>query len=295
MIGYVCKYTPIHIIESFGEQAVKIDPHVRGFDKAETIMHPNICTYAKAVLEECYRTGIYNVVLVNCCDSIKRLYDVLKNDPNFKFVHLIDVPRKKNKASDLLMKREILKFISSMEEFTEEKFDEDKFINIVNSIKIEESYNKSNINIALMGSRIRNSTIKQIEETWTSVNYNFTCTGNFDNSTKLMKNQDFILSYSAFLLNSFPCLRMVDIDDRVKVLNENLGNIDGIIYHTTKFCDAYSFEYARLKNLISVPLLKIETDYTEESNGQMKTRIEAFIETIKTKKNKEQINETETN
>ena len=100
MIGYVCKYTPVHIIESFGEQAIKIDPHVRGFDKAETMMHPNICTYAKAVLEQCYKAGINNIVLVNCCDSIKRLYDVLKNDDDFKFVHMIDVPRKKNKASD---------------------------------------------------------------------------------------------------------------------------------------------------------------------------------------------------
>mgnify|MGYP000849548616 CR=1 FL=1 len=295
MIGYVCKYTPVHIIESFGEQAIKIDPHVRGFDKAETMMHPNICTYAKAVLEQCYKTGIKNIVLVNCCDSIKRLYDVLKNDDDFKFVHMIDVPRKKNKASDLIMKREMLGFINAMEEFTSKKFDEDKFINIVNSAQITKPVNKSDTNIAIMGSRIRNSTIKQIEDTGASVSYNFTCTGDFDKSTKLMKNQDYILSYSSFLLNSFPCLRMVDIDERIKVLNENLDNIDGIIYHTTKFCDVYSFEYASLKNLVSVPMLKIETDYTEESNGQMKTRIEAFIETIKTTSNKEQIHENKTN
>lgn len=292
MIGYVCKYTPVHIIESFGEQPVKLDPHVRGFNRAETMMHSNICTYAKAVLEQCYKTGINNIVLVNCCDSIKRLYDVLKNDSSFKFVYMIDVPRKKSKASDLLMKREILRFINALEEFTQRKFDEDKFINIVNSAQIRKPVKKLGINIALMGSRIRNSTIKQIEDTGASVNYNFTCTGDFDKSTKLMKNQDNILSYSAFLLNSFPCMRMVDIDERKEVLNENLDNIDGIIYHTTKFCDAYSFEYASLKNLISVPMLKIETDYTEESNGQMKTRIEAFIETIKTRNSMVKTNET---
>lgn len=295
MIGYVCKYTPIHIIEAFNEEAVKIDPNVRGFDKAETIMHPNICTYAKAVLEECYKSGIYNIVLVNCCDSIKRLYDVLKSDTNFKFVYLIDVPRKRNKASELLMKREIVKFINSMEQLTGRKFNEEKFINIVNSYTIEGPCKKSNINIALMGSRVRNSTINQIEETGVSVNYNFTCTGNFAKSTKLIKNQDFLLSYSSFLLNSFPCMRMVHNEERVKILNENLEHIDGIIYHTTKFCDVYSFEYAKLKNLISVPMLKIETDYTEESNGQMKTRIEAFIETIKTRNKQENIKKSEIN
>ncbi|MEY8001409.1 acyl-CoA dehydratase activase [Clostridium sp. Mt-5] len=283
MIGYVCKYTPFHIMKTFGEEAVKIDPHVSGFDKAETLMHPNICTYAKAVLEECINSGIRNVVLVNCCDSIKRLYDVLKSSPDFNFVYLIDVPRKRNRASDLIMKNEIIKFINSMEKFTGKKFNEDKFIDIVNSRVPQKSSKRSDINIALMGSRVKDSTVKQIQDTGASVNFNFTCTGNFAKSTVLMKNEDFILSYASFLLNSFPCMRMVDNDDRIKILNENLGSIDGLIYHTTKFCDAYSFEYAKLRNSISVPMLKIETDYTEEGNGQMKTRIEAFIETIKSR------------
>ncbi|MHC6180128.1 acyl-CoA dehydratase activase [Clostridium sp. JNZ X4-2] len=283
MIGYVCKYTPFHIIKAFGEKTVKIDPHVSGFDKAETLMHPNICTYAKAVLEECINSAISNVVLVNCCDSIKRLYDVLKSSPDFNFVYLIDVPRKKNRASYLIMKSEIIKFINSMEKFTGKKFDEDKFIDIVNSEVPQKSSEPSDINIALMGSRVKDSTVKQIQDTGASVNFNFTCTGNFAKSTVLMKNEDFILNYASFLLNSFPCMRMVDNDHRIKILNENLGSIDGLIYHTTKFCDAYSFEYAKLRNIISVPMLKIETDYTEEGSGQMKTRIEAFIETIKSR------------
>lgn len=286
MIGYVCKYTPFHIIEAFGEKAVKIDPNVRGFDKAETLMHPNICTYAKAVLEECINSNIYNIVLVNCCDSIKRLYDVLKTDERFKFVYLLDVPRKRNKASDLMMKKQITNFIEVMEKYTGNKFDDDKFINLVNSCAEPKIENNSTINLAIMGSRIKDSTIKQITDADAGVNLNFTCTGDFSMTTKLNKNEDYLLSYSAFLLNSFPCMRMVENDDRIKVLNENLGSIDGIIYHTTKFCDAYSFEYAKLKNSISIPMLKIETDYTEKGNGQMKTRIEAFVETLKTKNSK---------
>lgn len=285
MIGYVCKYTPFHIIEAFGEKAIKIDPNVRGFDKAETLMHPNICTYAKAVLEECINSNLYNIVLVNCCDSIKRLYDVLKSNDKFNFVYLIDVPRKRNKASDLMMKKEITKFIKAMEDFTGNDFDDDKFINLVNSGAEPKKQDDASLNIALMGSRVKDTTLNQIEDAGAAVNFNFTCTGNFSKSTKLNAKEDYLLNYSSFLLNSFPCMRMVENGDRIKVLNENLSNIDGIIYHTTKFCDAYSFEYAKLKNLISVPMLKIETDYTEKGNGQMKTRIEAFVETLKTKNN----------
>ena len=47
-----------------------------------------------------------------------------------------------------------------------------------------------------------------------------------------------------------------------------------------KFCDFYSFEYAEIKNHTDVPLLKIESDYTIQSSGQLLTRLEAFAESI---------------
>ena len=57
-------------------------------------------------------------------------------------------------------------------------------------------------------------------------------------------------------------------------------DLKGIIYHTIKFCDYYGFEYASIKKNIKVPLLKIETDFTSQSAGQLLTRIQAFSETI---------------
>ena len=57
-------------------------------------------------------------------------------------------------------------------------------------------------------------------------------------------------------------------------------DLKGIIYHTIKFCDYYGFEYASIKKNIQVPLLKIETDFTSQSAGQLSTRIQAFSETI---------------
>lgn len=60
----------------------------------------------------------------------------------------------------------------------------------------------------------------------------------------------------------------------------NDPTIAGIIYHTIKFCDFYSFEYSYIKNHIDVPLLKIESDYTLQSSGQLRTRLEAFAEEL---------------
>jgi predicted CoA-substrate-specific enzyme activase len=60
-------------------------------------------------------------------------------------------------------------------------------------------------------------------------------------------------------------------------------NARGIIFNLTKFCVYYTFEAVLLKEYCEqwhLPLLVIETDFTSKSLGQLKTRIEAFIETF---------------
>ena len=58
------------------------------------------------------------------------------------------------------------------------------------------------------------------------------------------------------------------------------ANCAGVICHTVKFCDYYGFEYSELKGAVHQPLLKIETDCTPASSGQLATRLDAFAETL---------------
>ncbi len=46
--------------------------------------------------------------------------------------------------------------------------------------------------------------------------------------------------YAAELLGQTPCMRMMDNSGRKRLYND--PNLKGIIYHTVKFCDFYSFE-----------------------------------------------------
>ena len=58
---------------------------------------------------------------------------------------------------------------------------------------------------------------------------------------------------------------------------------DGIIHCALTFCDPYAVEANRVEKVLKekgIPLLKIETDYGQEDAGQLKTRIEAFLELI---------------
>ncbi len=52
MIGYVCKYAPVEALEAMGAEMVRVEPSATNFDRADAMMHPNVCSYAKAVLEE---------------------------------------------------------------------------------------------------------------------------------------------------------------------------------------------------------------------------------------------------
>ncbi|MBF0472697.1 MAG: 2-hydroxyacyl-CoA dehydratase [Nitrospirae bacterium] len=73
--------------------------------------------------------------------------------------------------------------------------------------------------------------------------------------------------------------RMKNIKDMVRTLKA-----DGFIHYALQFCTPYTMESYKAKNTIatiSLPFLKIETDYSMEDMGQLKTRIEAFLEMIK--------------
>ncbi|MFC1926050.1 2-hydroxyacyl-CoA dehydratase, partial [Chloroflexota bacterium] len=59
---------------------------------------------------------------------------------------------------------------------------------------------------------------------------------------------------------------------------------DGVIHYALQFCSPYMVESFLIdKNLTSkgIPFIRMETDYSQEDIGQLKTRVEAFIETLK--------------
>lgn len=74
------------------------------------------------------------------------------------------------------------------------------------------------------------------------------------------------------------------IDNILKLAKEY--NVDGVVYTSLMFCDPYAVEFTKVKDALDkagIPVLKIETDYGMEDAGQIKTRVEAFVETLKEK------------
>lgn len=55
------------------------------------------------------------------------------------------------------------------------------------------------------------------------------------------------------------------------------------MYYNLSFCHTYSVEYKKMEKVLKekgIPVLFIETDYSTEDSGQIKTRVEAFLEMI---------------
>jgi benzoyl-CoA reductase/2-hydroxyglutaryl-CoA dehydratase subunit BcrC/BadD/HgdB len=71
------------------------------------------------------------------------------------------------------------------------------------------------------------------------------------------------------------------IENVVKLAKEY--NVNGVIYGALQNCQTYSVEFYRVEQAlrrINVPMYKVEYDYGTGDVGQLKTRIEAFIEMI---------------
>lgn len=60
-------------------------------------------------------------------------------------------------------------------------------------------------------------------------------------------------------------------------------NAAGIIHYSLQFCQPYQNEAISIEKILEkegIPVLRLDTDYSQEDAGQLKTRIEAFIERL---------------
>lgn len=71
------------------------------------------------------------------------------------------------------------------------------------------------------------------------------------------------------------------IDDILRYAKEY--DVDGVIDYNLSFCHTYAVEDKSIRDMLkekSIPVMHIETDYSTEDSGQIKTRVEAFLEMI---------------
>jgi predicted CoA-substrate-specific enzyme activase len=279
MIHYICKWTPVELFAGFGEETAPFHEMAEDFDLADKVAPVNLCGFGRALTEAVLRGHVRSLILVNCCDTMRRTYDILAARADLDFLYILDLPHEDTECEIDAFAASILRLKRAYEKFSGKTFDRECFLRAFSRKKEENTPY-----VGILGVKVSPALEKVIADALSVRVENETCLGSrsLDFDLPAMRaagtDEELFRLYAEAILRQMPCCRMTTSHKREKMfLDERL---QGIIYHTIKFCDFYGFEYARMAREAKVPLLKIETDYTAQSMGQLKTRIEAFAETI---------------
>ena len=274
---YVCKYTPVELLEALGGECEILNDMPEGFDLAEQVAHPNICGFGKAVLEAVLVGKVKELILVNCCDTIRSVYDILEDSGEMDFLYMVDMLHCDTSCSRERTAAQLKDLARAYGEYKGTTFDKEKFLKAFHPKK-----RTQDPHLAVLGARMGNELFQMTQDAMPLPVVNETCVNNRSVGDTLPEaDLDFdqlMEWYAEELLHQIPCMRMMDHAGRKQLYQD--PSLKGIIYHTVKFCDFYSFEYSDIKGHTDVPLLKIESDYTVQSSGQLSTRLEAFAESL---------------
>jgi benzoyl-CoA reductase/2-hydroxyglutaryl-CoA dehydratase subunit BcrC/BadD/HgdB len=128
-----------------------------------------------------------------------------------------------------------------------------------------------------------------IETSGGSIVFDELCTGerSFQNLVGDMDGKDMEAMIEAM------CRRSLEIDcacftpnqpriDKILAKSKEY-RVDGVIHYALQSCDPFTIEGFRVEKSLKekgIPAMRLETDYSQEDSGQLKTRIEAFFETL---------------
>ena len=177
------------------------------------------------------------------------------------------------------------KLISKLEETLEE---------IKNRVPDEKS--KYRARVVLVGSEVDDvDVVKLIEESGAYVCADRFCYGSFPgrNEIELKDSEDALTQICRQYMYRAQCPRYMNqakIQERKKYI-ENLASeykADGIIYQQMKFCDPWAYERMVgskvLRDEKGFPVLSVDRPYAIGSSGQLRTRVQAFVESVEIKK-----------
>jgi benzoyl-CoA reductase/2-hydroxyglutaryl-CoA dehydratase subunit BcrC/BadD/HgdB len=97
---------------------------------------------------------------------------------------------------------------------------------------------------------------------------------------------DMIPALADRYLKPCTCPNLTPNTDRDRKLINTIKefNVDGVIYQAFAGCQLYEMESLRIGKMLEkegIPMLYLETDYNPDDVGQLSTRIEAFLESLK--------------
>lgn len=126
--------------------------------------------------------------------------------------------------------------------------------------------------------------VKQLEDAGSSVVCFENCVGSKNFEMLVDENKEPIDAIAERYLN-IPCSIMTPNDDRMNRIKEYIKDysVDGVVDVTLTACHTYAIETEKVRRAVESlgkSYLAIETNYSNSDAGQIRTRLEAFVEML---------------
>ncbi len=156
--------------------------------------------------------------------------------------------------------------------------------------------NPYRVRVALVGSEVDDmELIEAIEDCGAYVCVDRFCFGSFPGRTPIVlkDGEDPLTGICRNYLENCQCPRLMN-QDKIQGRRKYVADLakeykaDGIIYEQLKFCDPWAYERMvgsiDLREKYDYPVLQIDRPYNNSGSGQLRTRVQAFVESIEFKK-----------
>ena len=158
--------------------------------------------------------------------------------------------------------------------------------NVIDEIAARKNIEDGKARIMLSGSPLDSPAfIKEIEDLGTVVVADELCTGSNYFWDMVETDLDPLDALAKRYLSHAPCARIRPSTKRIDYLLNMIKSfhVDGVILINIKFCDLYAYDHVLIRNELDkngIQVLEIEREYQSGGAGQIKTRVQAFIEML---------------
>lgn len=309
-VFYFCAYVPCELIYATGFLPLRILPSPIYFEKSDEYLPKYLCPYLRSITEEILREDkkLEKVIFTDGCDSSKRIFEVWKYLNLSKDIYFLQIPFGEKEE-------DINYFAKNLKDLFYSLNKEGKIENIFKSIEIYNlgrkklkefwksyilfysmdimeflnlsfnSENKNNKKFYLFSTMYPLELLEYMENLNFDIIYDDSCFGIRTQEEIDIIRDDPFYSLSYYYLKREGCVRRRNLIEKISLIKERIKkeNVKGVIFYSLKYCDPLLFYIPILREELkkdNIPSLILEDDFTLGIKGQMRTRLEAFLEMI---------------
>jgi benzoyl-CoA reductase/2-hydroxyglutaryl-CoA dehydratase subunit BcrC/BadD/HgdB len=356
IIGYLCSYVPLEIIEAFDFVPFRIYGDMEEpITDVEDMLPESFCPFVRSILD-LVKKGRYNfldgIVTVHSCDPQEKMAHIWKSLIPYNFFYYLDMPNTKHEWAMPFFRENIKNFIKALEKYTGKELDTVKLgetiqlynlqrdmikklyeqnknnppviscveiIEIIKAIQslpvkegnqlleqileeisnIQENRLKSGPRILIISASIDDTSIVGlVENAGANIVIDDNCVGSrtYHYKVNISDDPSNELARRYLMLNCPKTFteaeveenkkdHVADLESRFSYLKTLIDgwSIDGVIISLVRFCDPFGYDLRDLRDyldLIEMPNIYIEHNYTKGGLAPLTTRIEAFLEML---------------